>query len=173
MSASQARASERDRLMARPQRGLFPSPFEHALESCRERDLAAKPAAFGPGQPHHDLSTRMGHASLGAAQRTKMRCDANALEARLPRAYAEHGGEEAVVGMRAPRVRVGARRFRSLRDRGQAEGEHPAPRRKLVDVAVAKSGLPERLELVDGHSWIRPASRRRMDEAESRSRGVR
>ena len=58
--------SKRQLLAPGSQGGFLPAPLQHAREPFRQGNLAAKPAALGPGQPQHDRSQGMGHAALGA-----------------------------------------------------------------------------------------------------------
>src|SRR4051812_32854665 len=91
----------------------------------------------------------MWNRSLRPLQRAQCGLDVNGPESGARRPNAEHGGEQTIVGMRGPRVRVRPRRFRILWRRCQAEAQHVAPGRELLDVAVRESRFAECLEEIE------------------------
>ena len=127
-------------------RGL---PLERAGHAVRQRDdrPRARPAvrvyctSTGPRGVGTDAPTVREGARCGA-----IRTVANP---GVAGSDAGDGGEQVVVGVRAPRVRIGSRRFGLLGPRRQAEVEHVPPGLERAEVFVAESGLCQRAEDVE------------------------
>ena len=100
---------------------------------------ALKTARSRADEPHLDVAERVRDATFGALQRTEMRRDPHRAEARRVRPHAEHGREQAVVRMRRPGMRVGARRLGVLGRRGEPHRQHLLPRLEPLDVAVGEA----------------------------------
>src|ERR1700733_6806872 len=83
---------------------------------------------------------RAGGMRLGGLemfQRAEMRLDGNGCEAGLCGVDSGDDAQKIVIGVRAPGVRVGARRLGLLSPRGESERNHGAPRAEKVEIAMA------------------------------------
>src|SRR5687768_6505322 len=87
-------------------------PLERSGQSARERDFRAHPALTFARELNQDVATGMRHEPFGTTQRTERGCDAHAAKSGAGWAHTEDGGEQPIIRMRCPCVRIGARRFR-------------------------------------------------------------
>src|SRR5216110_1820918 len=108
-------------LPTRAQRSALSLPLELSRETRWECDLGAHSAVTFAHESNVDVTERMRHPTLGVAQRTQRRRDANGAEPRARGADAEHCREQTVIRVCRPGVCVGTRGLRILRRGSQPE----------------------------------------------------
>src|SRR5258708_7239210 len=117
------------------QASLGALPEQHTGNSSRQTDVGFQ-AFASPGVLDFNHASRHRHRRADVLQISEMRRKSYRAKAGSGGMNPGNQGEQSVVRMRAPGVRIGPRRLRRLRPRAQAQRQHRLPRPQQLQVLV-------------------------------------